>query len=146
MDRNSYFGIARDDLRWLEGSLQFNFGPPFNRQAFDCEQIAEEVLKGLVEQVDSINPREMQAYLKTHNLRKLGEAVNEHYSLELSLSNLAYLKDFCFNTEYPGNDFVIVDAAMRNRCLDILWSVLKSVKPFLPNDFFENDLYEMKVF
>ena len=66
--------------------------------------------------------------LHTHNLRLLGNLINETYDLQLNLSDLAYLKDFYFEARYPGDDFVVVSKEERDKCVSIMLESIEKIK------------------
>lgn len=125
--KNSYFALGFNDLQYL---LKYdeNDEESYNRFAIDAQQVVEKILKGIVEKCEQISYDEKANLLGTHNLRKLGGAVNRCYDTNLNISDLAFLKDFYFEARYPGDNFVEVTREDRNKCLNIVWDTIKKVK------------------
>ena len=42
---NNYYDLALNDRKWLLRSLQWDENDIYNRQAVDCQQVVEKVLK-----------------------------------------------------------------------------------------------------
>lgn len=87
--KNNYFSIAYNDLHYL-----LRYDPDdeysYNRVAVATQQVAEKLLKGLIEISENVPIEEKAKLLGTHNLRRLGETVNLYYSRKLSVIDLAY--------------------------------------------------------
>ena len=124
--KNSYFSLAFNDLRYL-----LRYDPDdeysYNKVAVEAQQVVERTLKGIVEKCDAIQMDTKVKLLGTHNLRRLGTELNEHYNMNLSITDLAYLKDFYFEARYPGDNFIIVTRTDRDKCMRIVREVLSAV-------------------
>lgn len=130
--KNNYFSIGFNDLRYLL-AYDRNDILSYNRVASESQQVLEKILKGVVEMCDDIEMFEKERLLKSHNLRKLGEAANKHFGTALNTSDLAYVKDFYFEARYPGEDFVEVDLATRDKCIEIVLNVLADMIHLCPD-------------
>lgn len=141
--KNNYFSIAYNDLHYL---LRYDADDEYsyNRVAVETQQVVEKLLKGLVEISEDVPVDEKAKLLGTHNLRRLGESVNLHYSKKLSITDLAYLKDFYFEARYPGDNFVEVTKETRDKCMEILSNSLAEIKSICPD--FPNELQKMNLF
>ena len=141
MLENNYISLALNDRKFL---LQFLIDDEnaFNRQAVDCEQVVEKLMKGVLENIEMDDFRLKGDLLHSHNLKKIGNVINEYLHINLSLESLAYLKDFYYEARYPGDDFIVVSKSMRDRCLEIMNTVLKELSPFIEGDA----LQEMNLF
>lgn len=131
---NNYYDLALNDRKWLLRSLQWDEDDIYNRQAVDCQQVVEKVLKGLVETAE-LPAREIAELLKTHNLKKLGLVVNKEFGKYLDISDLAYLKDYYFEARYPGDNFICVSKEERDKCLEIMNDVIVELTDLLPEGF-----------
>lgn len=49
MIKNNYFAVAADDRNWFYATLCITEINNYNRQAIDCHQITEKVMKGIIE-------------------------------------------------------------------------------------------------
>lgn len=135
--KNSYFSLGFNDLQYL---LRYdeNDEESYNRFAVEAQQVVEKLLKGLVEKCEEISYTDKVKLLGTHNLRRIGNAVNAHYGTKLNVAEMAYLKDFYFEARYPGDNFVEVSKEDRDTCLRIVNDVLKEILSFcdeVPNSF-----------
>lgn len=121
---NDFYSIAYNELLYLQFTLnQSNYNPI----AVHAQQVAEKMLKSVINVVLVDDSKSTE----THNLRKLNDSLKES-NIVLSLDDLelSYLTDFYFDAGYPGNDFVIVDKPKCNKCLEIMYKVVKSVNKF----------------
>ena len=130
--KNNYFSLAYNDLHYL---LKYDEDDSYsyNRFSVEAQQVVEKLLKGLIEICDTVSFDEKASVLGTHNLRKLGTLINQHYSVSLNVADLAYLKDFYFEAGYPGDNFTCVDKNTRNKCLQIVMDVIEEVKSLCPD-------------
>lgn len=124
--KRTFIDIAKNDLQYLNATIG---DKPFfyNQNAVNAQQVTEKFLKGYLEKcVDGIlDISEISILMKTHNLRKLGEAVmkiNPHFKLHLK--DLSYLKDFYFEARYPGDNYIDVSKEARDECLAIMKAVI----------------------
>ena len=132
---NSYFSLAFNDLKYLKADMRDEEGA-YNRQVIDAHMIAERLLKGVLEDVELNDNRYKSDLLKSHNLRKIGQVLNEKLGTRLDLPKLSYLKDFYFEARYPGDNFIVVNKEMRDTCMEIMGSVLEEMKPFIHDNNF----------
>jgi len=130
---NSYFSLAFNDLKYLKADMRDEEGA-YNRQVVDTHMITERLLKGVLEDVELNDNRYKSDLLRSHNLRKIGQVLNEKLGIGLDLPNLSYLKDFYFEARYPGDNFIVVDKEMRDTCMNIMESVLEKLNPFIPSN------------
>ena len=128
---NDFYSIAYNDLLYLQFTLSQN---NYNPVAANAQQVAEKLLKSVINSVLVDDSKS----IKTYNLRKLNDSLKES-NVELFLDDLelSYLTDFYFDARYPGDDFVIVDKSRCNKCLEIMYKIVKSVNNFR----LENGLY-----
>lgn len=49
MIKNNYFAVVADDRNWFYATLRITEINSYNRQAIDCHQITEKVMKGIIE-------------------------------------------------------------------------------------------------
>lgn len=99
MIRNDYYSIAMDDLLYLQAALNY---PRYNQTAMLCQQVSEKLLKSVAELVIAEGTEE---FLKTHNLKKIYQGINEYLfdePLVLDIVGLGLLKDFYFEAKNPG--------------------------------------------
>ena len=121
---NDFYSIAYNELLYLQFTLSQN---NYNPIAVHAQQVAEKLLKSVINVVLVDDSKST----KTHNLRKLNDILKDsNVDLFLDDLELSYLTDFYFDAGYPGDDFVIVDKSKCNKCLDIMYKVVKSVNKF----------------
>lgn len=118
-----YYEIAMNDLTYLQHTLDLDF---YNQMAMFCQQISEKLLKSIAELVVTD-----EKIIKVHNLRQIDSAIiSGGVNLQLNQSDLAYLKDFYFDTRYPGDNYVDVSRDDATKCLKIMYDVIKAVTEF----------------
>lgn len=130
--KNSYFSLAYNDLYYLRKYDEDDVYS-YNRVSVESQQVVEKLLKGLIEVCEGIAVDQKAKLLGTHNLKKLGEAVNEQYHKNLNISDLAYLKDFYYEARYPGDSFTEVNKIERDKCIKIVDEVLVEVVKDCPD-------------
>ena len=108
MGYESYYGVAQDDLKYLEYSISVIDGAPvFNNLLIQEQQICEKMLKELVHRF--VFTENVQSILKSHKLITLVNAVQDYtgWKLQLDLSRLRILSDFYFDGRDPSVDFLL---------------------------------------
>ena len=122
MIKNNYLSIAQNDLEYLEAVLSTG-NTFYNQLAVQCQQVAEKYLKGYLDTL--YQEQDAIALLKNHNLKRIGEKLNELYPyLQLDTNGLAYLTDFYYGSRYPGDDFSNVTKEEFDTCLSIMYETL----------------------
>lgn len=122
--KNDYYDIAYNDLLYLQHKLD---QPNYNPVSANAQQVAEKLLKSVLELI-SHNSAES---FKTHNLRKINDCLLDNgVDLLLDENSLGFLKDFYFDTKYPGDNFVTVSKDKCNKCLSIMYDVIEHVNNF----------------
>ena len=102
MVENNYYSIACTDYKYLLRNLDSDF---YNNMAIACQQICEKALKSVLVY---INPN-AKTIINSHNLRQIYNVINEEKKvLELDVTKLSLLKDYYFETIYPGDNFTNV--------------------------------------
>mgnify|MGYP004684519513 CR=1 FL=1 len=152
---NSYFSLAFNDLQYL-AMYREDDENSYNRVTIEAQQVVEKILKGIVEECEGIAYDDKVKLLGTHNLRKLGETVNKYCNVNISITNLAFLKDFYFDARYPGDNFILATKEDRDLCLKITFDVINKVKHLckevpdslqeLQNKLCPSDLQQIKSF
>lgn len=122
--KNDYYDIAYNDLLYLQHTLnQSNYNPV----SANAQQVAEKLLKSVLDLISS----DSAELFKTHNLRKLNDyLLSNGVDLLLDENSLGFLKDFYFDTKYPGENFVTVSKDKCNKCLSIMYDVIEHVNNF----------------
>ena len=153
--KNNYFALGFNDLQYLS-MYRDDDENSYNKVTVEAQQVVEKILKGIVEECENIDYTEKAQLLGTHNLRRLGTAINEHYNTQLKVTDLAFLKDFYYEARYPGDNFILVSKEDRDRCLVITFEVINEVKHLckevpdalqeLQDKMCPTDLQEMKSF
>lgn len=107
MKNYNYYRIALNDFKYLEYNINIEDEDIYNRNAILCEQVTEKLLKHIVER--ACFKEDYSALLKGHNLIKLYKAiVDEGIDLDLSVNMLRTLKDYYFDANYPGDNFILI--------------------------------------
>ncbi len=122
--KNEYYSIAYNDLLYLQATLHLPF---YNNIAVNAQQVAEKVLKSVVEIVSP----DAEGILKTHNLRGLYNEISKYLpTFELNQWKLSMLKDIYFDAKYPGDNFMEIDQKTCDECLSIMYDTIEAVNQF----------------
>lgn len=115
---NSYYDIACDDFFFL---CDIIYPVRFNQTAALVQQVAEKMLKSVADRV-CIG---IEKLMLSHNLRAIYDAIHEQDSdFILDRNALSTLKDYYFDSRYPGDNFVTVS---KDEFLDILGTLIDVV-------------------
>ena len=122
--KNEYYSITYNDLLYLQATLHLPF---YNNIAVNAQQVAEKVLKSVVEIVSP----DAEGILKTHNLRGLYNEISKYLpTFELNQWKLSMLKDIYFDAKYPGDNFMEIDQKTCDECLSIMYDTIEAVNQF----------------
>lgn len=106
MDPNSYLAIAYRNIETNKKMLEWG---DYNDSVRYSQQVVEKVLKHLLE---TTCDAEVTKFMKLHKLKILYSEVMKKNIKELPEVNtdtLAALTDYYFDTNYPGDNFVLVE-------------------------------------
>ena len=118
---NDYYRIACSDLAYLQATLHLPF---YNQITIQAQQIAEKMLKSIVERV-CVEPFKL---MQSHNLRALYiEIYKTDTNFNIDKRALSMLKDYYFDAKYPGENYVDVDKESCNECLEIMYDTIEAV-------------------
>ncbi len=118
---NDFYQIACNDLLFLQATLHL---PYYNQIAVNAQQVAEKMLKSIVERV-CIEPFKL---MTTHNLRALYTEIHKtDMEFVLDKGALSMLKDFYFDAKYPGDNYVDVDYESCMECLRTMYDTIEMV-------------------
>ncbi|MEF9960588.1 MAG: HEPN domain-containing protein [Cellulosilyticaceae bacterium] len=133
MKHYNYYRIALNDFKYLQYNIEREDEDIYNRNAILCEQVVEKLLKHIVER--SCFTEDYSALLKGHNLVKLYKAiVEEGIELELSINMLRTLKDYYFDANYPGDNFILLTKEEVMEAYTFTKEALDKVKQFVENN------------
>lgn len=108
MGYESYYDVAKNDLAFLDYSMQAVDGAPaFNNFLVQEQQICEKMLKELVHRF--VFTSDVQNILKSHKLITLVNAIQKYteWDLQLDIGKLRILSDFYFDGRYPSIDYLV---------------------------------------
>lgn len=128
----SYYDIAMNDFKYLQFAIEMKDKDFYNRNAILCEQVVEKLLKHIVQ--NFCFKEDYTGLLKGHNLVKLYKAiVDEEIEIKISKNMLRTLKDYYFDANYPGDNFILVDEDELNEAYEFTKEVVEKVFKFLDN-------------
>lgn len=137
---NSYLGIARNDMEYLSGGIEYHrrYGNNFTPQ---CQQICEKYLKSVVE-VSCSDVR----LLRTRDLENLWRALQDvGINIDGNPCELAWLKEQYFKARYSGDDYIIVTEADIDLAFGITTRLSKSVEAWWSARCEETDKHESRL-
>ncbi len=131
---NSYLGIADNDLMYLRTMLEVSGKSGyFNPIAIQSAQVVEKSLKAVAE-IKLVDNDEINSLLKTHNLRKIAQALNTVDGIpQIDLVRCKFVGDFYFDARYPGDDFVVVDYDTAVYCIEYAEEINRLAHQVLDN-------------
>lgn len=137
MGYESYYEVAKNDLKYLDYSMQAVDGAPaFNNFLLQEQQICEKMLKELVHRF--VFTSDVQNILKSHKLITLVNAIQRYteWDLQLDSGKLRILSDFYFDGRYPSIDYLV---ATKDDALDgyettksVVQAVEKMIEEYKP--------------
>lgn len=128
----SYYDIAMNDFKYLQFAIGMKDKDFYNRNAILCEQVVEKLLKHIVQ--NFCFKEDYTVLLKGKNLVKLYKAiVDEEIEIKISKDMLRTLKDYYFDANYPGDNFILVDEDELNEAYEFTKEVVEKVFKFLDN-------------
>ena len=129
---NDYYDIAINNLKYLEVTLGTEF---YNDISIGAQQVAEKLLKSVLEQLFPTTDSYVNTLLHSHNLRAIYTKICEVDStLNLDRRDLSMLKDYYFDAKYPGDYFVTVSRSECEENLEIMYNVIEEVNKFRENN------------
>jgi HEPN domain-containing protein len=116
---NSYKELALYDLKSAEANYSYAL---WNKVGRECQQCCEKYLKHCL-QARHLLSQELE---KTHNLKKLVRAI-PGYDKEV-YKNLSVVGDYYFETNYPGDNFLVLDEEMACEAMEITKALIEYVE------------------
>ncbi len=107
---NNYKDLALYDLKSAKANYEFEL---WNKVGRECQQVCEKYIKHFLLEHHLLS-EELE---RTHNLKKLLKTI-EDYNKELYKS-LSIVGDYYFETNYPGDNFIVLDKDMADEALQI---------------------------
>ena len=106
---NSYKELALYDFKSAEANYAFGL---WNKVGKECQQASEKYLKYYL-QTKHLLTYELE---RTHNLKKLLKSIPGYD--EMMYKNLSVIGDYYFETNYPGDNFIIMDKKMADEAIE----------------------------
>lgn len=121
INANSYYAIACNDFWYLRDAVK---PANCNPAAGNAAQVAENMIKSVAE----LACVDIDKLMTSHNIRAIYDEINKvDTSLNLNRRDLALLKDYFFETRYPGDNFVLVSPNDLKEALEIMLDVVTAV-------------------
>ena len=108
---NNYKDLALYDMRSVEANYAFKL---WNKVGQMCQQVCEKYMKHYL-QTRHLLPETLE---RTHNLRRLMQSI-PGYDKAL-YKDLSLLSGYYFETNYPGDNFIELDAEMADEAIAIM--------------------------
>lgn len=107
---NSFKELALYDLKSAKANYEFEL---WNKVGRECQQACEKYLKYYL-----MNKHMLTGELeRTHNLKKLLRAIPDY---DKSIyKELSIVGDYYFETNYPGDNFIMLDQEMADEAIEI---------------------------
>lgn len=120
--KDDYYSIGLYDLD--SAALNYKFSR-YNTGGTLAQQAIEKLLKSVVPLVCTTDVENLQ---RGHNLVVIYKAIHENLStFVLDLNKLRYIKDFYYDTRYPGENFEWITKEECSIACDYMYTVLEVV-------------------
>lgn len=119
MSSMSYFDIAMRSYSNID--KQFHLAEEmdwYNLFAAECAQIIEKMLKGILS-ISKLPENTSPHIFDIHSLQVLTRTLHSIYPNTINAQNASWLSDYCFDTKYPGDNFVEVSKYDAEQILSI---------------------------
>ncbi|MEY8335810.1 HEPN domain-containing protein [Lachnospiraceae bacterium 47-T17] len=121
-NRNSYYSIACSDFNYLKDVMSTGY---CNQLAEQAQRVAEKMLKSVAE----VTCVDIEKLLKSHNIRGIYDMIHRvEPDFVLDRNGLSTLKDYYYDTQYPGENFIIVTEEELLEAYEIMLSVVGAVE------------------
>ena len=116
---NNYKDLALYDIQSAKANYSFKL---WNKVGRECQQACEKYLKHYLQQNHMLS----ETLERTHNLKKLVRAIPD-YDKDV-YRDLSVVGDYYFDTNYPGDEFIMLDKEMADEALEIAESLIKYIE------------------
>ncbi|MCL2792149.1 MAG: HEPN domain-containing protein [Spirochaetaceae bacterium] len=107
---NNYKDLALYDIQSAKANYEFGL---WNKVGRECQQACEKYVKHYLQE-NHLLTEELE---RTHNLKKLIKVI-PNYDKKM-YKDLSIVGDYYFETNYPGDNFIILDREMADEAMDI---------------------------
>lgn len=107
---NGYKELALYDMKSAKANYQFEL---WNKVGRECQQTCEKYIKHYL-QSKHLLTEELE---RTHNLKKLIKTIPNYD--KTMYKNLSIVGDYYFETNYPGDNFIVLDKEMADEAIEI---------------------------
>ncbi len=107
---NNYKDLALYDFKSAKANYHFEL---WNKVGKECQQVCEKYLKHYLYN-NHLLSYEIE---RTHNLKKLLKAIPNYN--KIIYKDLSIIGDYYFETNYPGDNFILLDKEMADEALAI---------------------------
>jgi len=115
---NSYKELSLYDMKSAKANYEYEL---WNKVGKECQQVCEKYLKHYLKEKHLLT----DSLERTHNLKKLLKEIPE-YDKDL-YKDLSVVGDYYFETNYPGDDFMILDKEMADEAIEIAKALIKYI-------------------
>lgn len=116
---NNYKDLALYDIQSAKANYSFNL---WNKVGRECQQACEKYLKHYLQQNHMLS----ETLERTHNLKKLVRAIPD-YDKDI-YRELSVVGDYYFDTNYPGDEFIMLDREMADEALEIAENLIAYIE------------------
>lgn len=121
LTKNDYYDVACNSLCYLQATLGTEC---YNDMVISAQQVTEKMLKSVAERICT----DVDKLMHTRNLRGIYDAIHKvRPDFNLDRGALSILKDFYFDANYPGDNYVLVDRETCEECLATMYDCIREV-------------------
>ena len=119
---NSYKELALYDMKKVKASYAYEL---WNAVGRDCQQACEKYIKHYLTEKHLFT----KEFARTHNLIKLFKSIPD--CDKALCKKLAIIYGYYFDTNYPGDNFIVLDKEDADEAIDIAKSLLSYIDELL---------------
>lgn len=122
---NSYKELALYDMKSAKANYQYEL---WNKVGKECQQTCEKYLKHYLQHIHKLS----DTLELTHNLKKLFREITD-YDKDM-YKNLSVVGDYYFETNYPGDNFLMLDKEMADEAIKIANDLISYIDALIKPD------------
>lgn len=119
---NSYKDLALYDMKSAKANYEYSL---WNKVGRECQQVCEKYLKHYLQ----ANHLLAESLERTHNLKKLIRAI-PNFDRDVYKA-LAIVGDYYFDTNYPSDEFILLDQEMADEAIEIAARLIEYIDGLL---------------
>jgi len=125
---NSYKELALYDVKAAKANYEYEL---WNKVGKECQQSCEKYLKHYLQQKHLLS----ESLERTHNLKKLFREISDYD--KAMYKALSVVGDYYFETNYPGDNFLILDKEMADEAMETVNELISYIDDLIDSEKLE---------